>query len=93
MSYLLCIIISIKNSAVFKGNTFLNRTGRDLAAGMISMYGPRVTVALAVHPMYTKTNIGISLELTMKIDHWIVSVPQFKISPQAKTFAPVILNI
>lgn len=75
-------------SAVFKGDGFLNKTGRDLAVSLISMYGPRVTVALAVHPTYTKNNVAFAMELTMKRDCWIVTIPHFNIAAKATTFAP-----
>ena len=52
------------------------------------MYGPRVTTALAIDKQYTKSNLPICLELTMLINHWEVSITQFKISPNGKTFAP-----
>jgi sedoheptulose-bisphosphatase len=52
------------------------------------MYGPKVTVALALNASSTSTGFPLSLELTMFRNQWEVSKPQFVIKSSAKTFAP-----
>eukprot|EP00658_Telonema_sp_P-2_P025228 TRINITY_DN20158_c0_g3_i3.p1 TRINITY_DN20158_c0_g3~~TRINITY_DN20158_c0_g3_i3.p1 ORF type:complete len:214 (+),score=48.89 TRINITY_DN20158_c0_g3_i3:77-718(+) len=51
-------------------------------------YGPRVTVAMAFNQSATANGERHSLELTMRSDGWAVTVPQFRIAEEAKTFAP-----
>ena len=73
---------------IFKADRLLNTTGRDLAASLISVYGPRVTTALAIDQRYTASGAPICLELTMLVPQWSVSNKQFQIKPKGNTFAP-----
>lgn len=73
---------------IWSGNGLLNRTGRDIVASMIAQYGPRVTVALSFGGSMMNDQTPLSLELTMLASNWIISIPKFTISVNAKTFAP-----
>jgi sedoheptulose-bisphosphatase len=73
---------------IWPGNGLVGRTGREQVASLVCQYGPRVTVALALAGPSTASGNTISLELTMLLDRWIVSVPKFEIASKAKTFAP-----
>ena len=73
---------------VWEGAGLLDRKGRDLAVSMVALYGPRVTVALALSGANSTTGEPISLELTEKLDSWVVSRPKLSIAAKAKTFAP-----
>lgn len=72
---------------VWPGNGLVGRTGREMVMSIIAVYGPRVTLALALNSSIATGN-SISLELTMKNDHWYISKSQFNIRVNAKTFAP-----
>lgn len=74
--------------AIFDGDTLLNRTGRHVSASLISMYGPRVTTALAIHAKHTLADADICLELSLVANSWVVTIPKFVIKPAGKTFAP-----
>ena len=73
---------------IWPGNGLLNRTGREQAASLVVQYGPRVTVALALNSASTASGEMHSLELSMRPDGWVVSIPKLTIAPKAKTFAP-----
>lgn len=73
---------------IWKGTTLLNRTGREQICSMISMYGPKVTLALALNKDVTVNGEAITLELTMYPNHWEVSIPKLNIRTNGKTFAP-----
>lgn len=73
---------------IWPGNGLLNRNGREQVASMVVQYGPRVTAALALNTSSTVSGTMISMELTMRPNAWIVSIPKFSIAPKAKTFAP-----
>jgi len=73
---------------VWKGNGFLNRTGREQACSLIAMYGPRITTAVAFNHIVTANGAPIAFELTLHSSAWVVSNPKLTIKPIAKTFAP-----
>ena len=73
---------------IWPGNGLLNRTGKEQVASFVCMYGPRVTIALALNGHSTVLGQPISMELTMLPNEWIISKPKFNISPKGKTFAP-----
>ncbi len=52
------------------------------------MYGPRITVALALNKAWTLSGGYLCTELTMLPDQWIVTVSQFTVHPQGRIFAP-----
>jgi len=73
---------------VWKGDGFLNRTGREQVCSLIVMYGPRITAAVAFNSTITASGTAIALELTLHSLVWVVSNPKLTIKPTAKTFAP-----
>jgi sedoheptulose-bisphosphatase len=73
---------------IWQGNGLLNRIGKDQVASFVCMYGPRVTIALALNNNATKSGQAICMELTMLPNEWIISRSKFNISPKGKTFAP-----
>lgn len=75
-------------AGIFIGDTFFNKTGRDQAASLISVYGPRVTAAVAIDRRFSSTGEPICMEVTMLPQNWIVSIPCFKIKNSGKIFAP-----
>jgi sedoheptulose-bisphosphatase len=67
---------------VWEGKTLLNRTGREQKAAVVAMYGPRITMALAI-----ESRPGC-MELTyMENGGWKLT-KDFKIAPEGKVFAP-----
>jgi sedoheptulose-bisphosphatase len=62
--------------------------GKEQVASLVALYGPRVTIALALNGNATSSSTPISLELTMLQNGWAVSKPQFSIASKGKTFAP-----
>lgn len=75
-------------AGIWPGKGLLNRRGCEQSASFITMYGPKVTMALALAGQSTASGEPISLELTMGPDAWFVSKPRLTIAPKAKTFAP-----
>ena len=73
---------------IWPGSTLLNRTGREQVCSLVTMYGPRVTIAVALNGNSTISGEPISLELTMHPHCWVVSKPKLTIAPKSKTFAP-----
>lgn len=73
---------------IYPGRGFVDRTGRDQVAAMISTYGPRMSVALALSSTATVDGQPITLELTYSSTGWFVSVAKMVIHPTCKTFAP-----
>ena len=73
---------------IWPGNGLINRTGKEQVASFVCMYGPRVTIALALNSNATKSGQAISMELTMLPNEWIISKPKFNIAAKGKTFAP-----
>ena len=52
------------------------------------IYGPKVTMALALNSAVTKNNEAISVELTMGTTQWKVTNRRFIIATKCTTFAP-----
>jgi len=75
-------------AGIWPGKGLLNRRGCEQAASFVTMYGPKVTMALAIAARCTLSGEAISLELTMGPEVWFVSKPRLTIAPKAKTFAP-----
>ena len=73
---------------VWPGRGFLNRHGKEQIAGIVVMYGPRVTLAIGLSSSITKSGESIAMELTRTDSHWVVSIPRINIAPTHKTFAP-----
>lgn len=73
---------------VWPGSTLINRTGREQAFSLVSMYGPKITVVLAINGAYTVDNLPKCMELTFASTFWRVSIPKISIKPESKTFAP-----
>merc|ERR1712217_172744 len=66
---------------IWEGTTLMNRTGREQEAAIIAMYGPRITMAVAVSSEKV-------VELTYHGGCWVVTKEQMKIAPAGKVFAP-----
>lgn len=75
-------------TGIWSGRGLLGRTGREQVASSVVMYGPRVTIALALNSSACIDGEMRSLEMTMLADKWVVSRPRLVIGPTAKTFAP-----
>lgn len=74
---------------IWPGDTLLHRVGREQVASLVTQYGPRVTMALALNKSITKTGDAVSMELTMtRSSGWKVTIPNISIAAKAKTFAP-----
>jgi len=66
---------------VWEGTTLMNRKGREQKAAVIAMYGPRITMAVAVSSHEV-------VELTYQGGAWSVTNWNMKIAPEGKVFAP-----
>jgi sedoheptulose-bisphosphatase len=75
-------------AGVWPGKGLLNRTGSEQAAALITQYGPKVTMALAIAGWACATQAPVCVELTMLRSEWVVSRTKLNIATQAKTFAP-----
>lgn len=75
-------------AGIWPGRGLLGRTGREQVASFVTMYGPRVTMALALNANATANGEAICLEVTMGPLEWFVTRPRFVIGAKAKTFAP-----
>ncbi len=73
---------------VWPGENLVNRTGREQSLSLVAMYGPRVTIALALNGFTTKSGEPVCIELTMHQFCWKVSRPKFDVAHAGKTFAP-----
>jgi sedoheptulose-bisphosphatase len=80
---------------VWPGSGIVGRCGREQAAALIAMYGPRISVALAVSAAHSATGKARCVEMTFTSScstpdrwDWTISRPQLLIAHQAKTFAP-----
>jgi len=69
---------------VGKEATLIGRTGREQVSSVVSMYGPRTTVCIAL------PSASAVVEFTLVNDRraWKVSRKSIKISPKGKIFAP-----
>lgn len=73
---------------IWPGAGLLNRTGNEQVASLIAVYGPRVTIVLAINGIATISGEKRCIELTMTPRQWIISNHSMRIAPKCKTFAP-----
>jgi sedoheptulose-bisphosphatase len=73
---------------VWPGKGLLNRRGSEQVASMIAMYGPRVTVGVALSDAASASGEKIAFEVTMLPAKWILTTPRFVVAEECKTFAP-----
>jgi len=67
---------------IWEGTTLLNRRGREQKAAVIAMYGPRITMAVAISSQKV-------VELTFQGNAWVVTKQQMKIASEGgRVFAP-----
>eukprot|EP00986_Skeletonema_menzelii_P020445 scaffold31178_cov154-Skeletonema_menzelii.AAC.11 len=77
---------------IWPGKGLLGRTGREQVASVVSLYGPRTTLIIAL-PSKSRDGNGqsdITFEVTLVKDrsHWEVSRPEVILKPSKKVFAP-----
>lgn len=77
---------------IWPGKGLLGRTGREQVASVVSLYGPRTTLIIAL-PSKSRDGEGqsdITFEVTLVKDrsHWEVSRPEVILKPSKKVFAP-----
>lgn len=72
---------------IWPGTTLLNRLGEEQSASVIAIYGPMVTLALAINSHASKDGKAHCIQLNMHPTGWEYC-KNFIISPEAKTFAP-----
>lgn len=75
---------------IWPGATMLGRYGHEQHAACLAVYGPRVTLAVALSSAVTG-NSAVSFELTLMDSAnstWTISSRQFKVAPIGKVFAP-----
>eukprot|EP01062_Namystynia_karyoxenos_P016162 TRINITY_DN1588_c1_g4_i1.p2 TRINITY_DN1588_c1_g4~~TRINITY_DN1588_c1_g4_i1.p2 ORF type:complete len:346 (+),score=108.72 TRINITY_DN1588_c1_g4_i1:69-1040(+) len=71
---------------VWPGRGFLGRRCREQVAAVVAVYGPRVTLAVA---LAGAAGGGAAFELTLRRPgEWRVTQPRFKVAPAGKIFAP-----
>ena len=75
-------------AGIWPGKGLLGRYGREQSASLMCIYGPKVTMALALNSAVTKNNEAISVELTMGLTQWKVTNRRFIIATKCTTFAP-----
>jgi len=76
---------------IWPGKGLLGRTGREQAASVVSLYGPRTTIMIALPSKSRDGEQGdIAFEATLVRDrsHWEVSRHDVKLKPSKKVFAP-----
>eukprot|EP00574_Skeletonema_japonicum_P011349 CAMPEP_0201736570 /NCGR_PEP_ID=MMETSP0593-20130828/40160_1 /ASSEMBLY_ACC=CAM_ASM_000672 /TAXON_ID=267983 /ORGANISM="Skeletonema japonicum, Strain CCMP2506" /LENGTH=361 /DNA_ID=CAMNT_0048230365 /DNA_START=51 /DNA_END=1136 /DNA_ORIENTATION=- len=77
---------------IWPGQGLMGRTGREQVASVVSLYGPRTTLIIAL-PSKSRDGDGqsdITFEVTLVKDrsHWEVSRPEVILKPSKKVFAP-----
>jgi len=75
-------------AGIWPGKGLLGRYGYEQSASLMCIYGPKVTMALALSSDITKNNEAISVELTMGTTQWKVTNRRFIIATKCTTFAP-----
>jgi sedoheptulose-bisphosphatase len=55
---------------VWPGRGFLNRTGAEQVVSLIAVYGPRVTIAVAINNGASSSSSKHCMELTMRKNNW-----------------------
>jgi len=73
---------------IFPGRGLLHRKGKEQVASLICVYGPKVSMALALNSMSTKSGDSTCIELTMDPNEWVVTNKRYSISQACTTFAP-----
>lgn len=75
---------------IWPGNGLLNRTGREQSAAVMTVYGPRLTMAVALAGGVTGPGSGaIAFELQLTPGGgWAVSKERFSVAASGKVFAP-----
>jgi len=76
---------------VWPGKGLLGRRGREQAASVVSLYGPRTTLMIALPAKSRDVDKGdLSFEVTLVKDrsHWEVSRGDVKLKASKKVFAP-----
>jgi len=73
---------------VWLGSGFKGRTGSEQSSSLIALYGPRVSIALALNSSSNHKNQKLCAELTMMPDNWVVTRKILSIRTNGKTFAP-----
>jgi sedoheptulose-bisphosphatase len=68
--------------------TFLNQTGNNVLASVISVYGPRTTLIIAL----ARLNLAFEATYNQQLNDWIVTTKQLHIADTARTFAPANLR-
>lgn len=64
-------------AGIWPGNGLLGRLGREQTASLMCVYGPRVTMALALNGHATASGEATSVELTMEKSRWVVTNKRF----------------
>jgi hypothetical protein len=64
-------------AGIWPGKGLLGRVGREQSASLMCIYGPRVTMALALNGHVTTSGEGVSVELTMEKGRWVVTNRRF----------------
>ena len=76
---------------IWPGKGLLGRTGREQVASVVSLYGPRTTLIIALPSKSRGSNQGdITFEVTLMKDrsHWEVSRDEVILKDSKKVFAP-----
>jgi sedoheptulose-bisphosphatase len=73
---------------IWNGKGLLGKKGSEQCASFVCMYGPRVTIIIALNKDATKAGAPIAFELTMNPNSWDVTIPLLQIEDQGTTFAP-----
>jgi len=76
---------------IWPGERLLGRTGREQVASVVSLYGPRTTLIIALPSKSRDASRGdITFEVTLIKDrsHWEVSRDEVVLKPTKKVFAP-----
>ena len=76
---------------IWPGKGLLGRRGREQAASVVSLYGPRTTLIIALPSKSREDGRGdITFEVTLVKDrsHWEVSREEVVLQPSKKVFAP-----
>lgn len=71
---------------IWPGKGLLNRTGREQAAAVLSIYGPRTTLVIALPK--ADGGKGQSVQLVLHGDAWEVVHARLEIAAAGKVFAP-----
>mmetsp|Transcript_6898 Transcript_6898/g.15743 ORF Transcript_6898/g.15743 Transcript_6898/m.15743 type:complete len:372 (+) Transcript_6898:65-1180(+) len=76
---------------IWPGKGLLGRTGREQVSSVVSLYGPRTTLIIALPSKSrgdVKTDITFEVTLVKDRSHWEVSREEIVLKPAKKVFAP-----